>query len=53
MRFNIIIKYSNESIPRIVSNIGDGSNYLHTTMWDILGDKSVEYVKIEKDIKNV
>ena len=48
MWFNIIVKYSNEKTERTIANIGDGSNYLHTTMWDILGDKSVEYVRIEK-----
>jgi len=47
MWFNIIVKYKNEN-ERMIANIGDGSNYLHTTMWDILDDKKVEYVRIEK-----
>jgi len=51
--FNIIVKFSNEKTERTIATIGDGSDYLHRTMWDILGTKSVEYVRIEKDIKNV
>ena len=48
MDFNIIVKYKNEKTERVIANIGDGSNYLHTTMWDILHDGLVEYVRIEK-----
>jgi len=48
MWFNIIVKYKNEKTERTIAHIGDGSNYLQTTMWDILGDKSLEYVRIEK-----
>jgi hypothetical protein len=47
MWFNIIVKYKNEQ-ERNIAFIGDGSNYLQTTMWDILDDKKVEYVRIER-----
>ena len=43
--------YKNEKTERIIANIGDGSNYLNTTMWDILHDGFVEYVRLDKRAK--